>query len=141
MDGAAAPRAGAAPSASTPVLWQAMQLVWGYLQQPYMFDDDGVSCAAALRAACREGRLLHDTLLCNLRLKLRPPSLSEGEIPAPDPEHVKGMVSSLLQRGKPLLRALTIRATVPREALAEGVPWELTAGQEDEWTLLQEQRW
>lgn len=141
MDSAAAPRAGGSLSASNPALWQAMQLVWGNLQRPYMADGDGLSCAAALRATCREGHVLHDTLLCNLRLKLRLPSMLEGVAPAPDPGELKRMVSSVLQRGKPLLRALTIRATVPREALVEDVPRELPAYQEDEWTLLQEQRW
>ncbi len=117
-------------------LWQAMEVMWGYFEPPNRFTNEAERCSATLRATCRDGLALYDKLLRKLWLNFTLPDSADAPIPVPEPWRVKDSLTGMFQRGQPLLKALVVRATVPQEPW-----WQLTAGQEDEWTLLQEQRW
>ncbi len=109
-------------------------MVWGYFESPHNSSNEGESCATSLAATCRDGLALHDQLLRKLWLNFTLPGSADAPLTEPEPWRVKDLLTGMFQRGQPLLKALVVRAT--------GMPrWELTAEQEDEWTLLQEQRW
>ncbi len=133
--------AGAGAGVSPDQLWRAMEVVWGYFEPPNRFSNEAERCSATFRATCRDGLTLHDRLLRKLWLNFTLPNSLNAPIPVPEPWQVKDSLTGMFQRGQPLLKALVVRATVPQKALTSSAPWLLTAEQEDEWTLLQEQRW
>lgn len=115
-----------------------MEVVWGYIKSPQELKNAGERCGATLRATCRDGRVRHDKLVHKLLLKFTLPDSRDELVLAPQPWQVRDLLTGMFQRGQPLLRALVVRATVPKGKWRAP---QLTGEQEDEWTLLQEQRW
>ncbi len=132
---------GADAGASPYQPWQATGVVWGYFESPQSSSNEGERCAATLAATCRDGLALNDQHLRKLWLKFTLPDSLDVPLNEPEPWQVKDSLTGMFQRGQPLLKALVVRATVPEEALPWDTPYWLTAEQEDQWTLLQEQRW